>query len=194
MKKFSPNSIVLITIFSALSLFAQSAELTLAQELAEFPDSGAQPITSVVYKNAAGNGMQPVMESTNQVSNLRSAAKDLLKSTSIHINTLNVTIPRTGIFMGNDRVSFSIYAPMQAVNNTLSFAGYIAQARMDESLVTSIQVLSLVAKRQINTKLKYSVKIDNHSHFESAITYKFNPSTDSGKSDIAASVRYTINF
>lgn len=194
MKALNPNAIALITTFSALSSFAQSAELPQVQELAAPVEPGAQPIASFVYKNAANNSIWSDEEYARQLPSLSEAAKSLLKATAIRDNAVSLVIPRTGVIRPGDRAVFSIYAPMQKVNGALSLAGLVSQSRVNDSVVTLAQTVSALATRQVNAELAYSVKADSRSKFDSAIAYRWSPGGDSDKSGVVVSVRYSIKF
>lgn len=194
MKALNTNTIAFLTTFSAISSFAQSSELPLVSELAASPEQGYPLITTVVYRNAANNSMWLEERPVDQVSSLRDAARDWLRATTIRTNALSLSIPRTGVITANDSASFTVYAPMKTVNGALSLAGYVSESRVDDSVVRLVQVLSLIAKRQINTELKYSVKLDSHSNFDSALSYRLDPGADSGSSGVAVSMRYSIKF
>lgn len=193
MNAIKPNTIVFLTTLSAISSFAQSSELTLATTLADATDPGAQPVSTLTDRNPLTKNLEGEV-SVGQASTFWEAEKALWSATSIRTNVLSMTIPRAGIVMGNDRASFSVYAPMQSVNGALSFAGYVSQSRLNDSLVTLVQVLSFAAKRQINTEFAYSVKADRNSKFDSAIAYRLNPGSGSDRHDVVVSVRYSVKF
>ena len=194
MNAIKPNTIVFLTTLSAISSFAQSSELTLATALADPPDPGGQPVSTLSYKKLVTKNLAGAEVSVSQDVTFWQAEKALWNATSIRTNALSITFPRTGIIMENDRASLSIYAPMQSVNGALSFAGYVSQSRMNDSLVKLAQVLSFAARRQINTEFAYSVNVNKYSKFDSIITYRLNAGADSGKSDVVVGVRYDIKF
>lgn len=130
----------------------------------------------------------------NQTSDPEVTAKTLWNAFGIRSNALNMETSRTGMVMSDDHASLAAYAPMQTVNGALTLAGYVSRSRPDDSLVTLIQILSLAARRQINTEFKYSVKINGYSKFDSFITYRLNPASDPNKSGAAAGLRYNIKF
>lgn len=194
MNAIKPNTIVFLTTLSAISSFAQSSELTLATSLADTPDPGAQPVSTLSYKKLVTKNLTGGEVSVTQDVTFWEAEKALWDATSIRTNVLSMNIPLKGIVMENDRASFSVYAPMQSVNGALSFAGYVSQSRMDDSLVKLVQVLSFAARRQINTEFAYSVKTGKNDKFDSTITYRLNPSSDSDRSDVVVGVRYSVKF
>lgn len=194
MHALKPNTIVILTTLSAVSSLAQSSELTLATALAETPDPGAQPIPTLIYRNGVTDTMAVGEVSVRQISAFWEAERALWNATSIRTNVLSMKIPLTGAVMSNDRASFSVYAPMQSVNGALSLAGYVTQSRLNDSLVNLAQVLSFAARRQINTEFAYSVNVDRHSKFDSAITYRLNPDSASDRPDVVVSVRYRVKF
>lgn len=172
---------------------------SLAQSL-DFPpllsatsSTGAQSTTSAMHETTVNS---PVFGgvAVGQTMDSGSTAKAMWNATSIHANTMSMEASRTGMVMGGDHASMAIYAPMQAVNGALSVAGYISQSRLDDSSVTLAQALSLVARRQINTELKYSVEMSSYSKFDSFITCRLNPSHDSDKAGVAAGLRYNLKF
>lgn len=185
MKALNANTIAFLSTISIFSSLAQSADLSPAQEWAPSPDPGFQ---------SAHPALRAGENHPGQASGFGATAKNLLEATSIKTNAASVTFPHTGIFTRNDRAAFSAYAPMQAVNGALSFAEFISQSPLDDSTVALIQVLSLAVKQQINTELKYSLKVDSHRSFDSAITYKLNLGADTDRSDVVVSMRYNIKF
>lgn len=194
MNVIKSNTLVILATLSAISSLALSSELTLSTTLADTADPGGQPISTLSYKKRVTQNLAGVEVSVNQEVTFWEAEKALWNATSIRTNALSITFPRTGIAMENDRASLSIYAPMQSVNGALSFAGYVSQSRMNDSLVKLAQVLSFAARRQINTEFSYAVNMDKYSKFDSIITYRLNAGADSGKSDVVVGVRYNIKF
>ena len=193
MNAFKPNTLVMLTTLSVTSL-AQSAELPRAPELGDTPDPATRTISSIVYKNLVTKTQEVGEDAAGEVNISRYIDKELWNATKIRTNAMSLTIPRTGIFVNNDQASFSVYAPMHSVNGALSFAGYVSQSRMNDSLVMLVQALSFAAKRQINTEFSYSVKLDKNSRFDSAISYSFSPSSSLEKSGVVVSVRYNVKF
>jgi hypothetical protein len=194
MKALNPNNLAFLTTFSALSTFAQSAELTPQLQLTASPERDMQAATTFIYENAASKYLPHGEAHLAQVSSLESAKKKLLNATTIHTNALSMTVPGTAIFSGNDHGSFRVYAPMQTVNGALSVVGYVSESRVDDSLVKLAQILSFAAKQQINAEIAYSLRVDRRSNFDSVITYRLNPASDSEKSGAAVSMRYSIKF
>ena len=194
MKVLHANNIAFMTTLSAVSFFAQSSELLLSPELSSSPESGMQHVTTVAYKNAASKNMWVGEAHVEEVSSLRDTAKSLFAASSIHSNALSLNIPRTGLLMANDNALLSVYAPMKTVNGALSLAGYVSESRVDDSVVRLVQVLSLLATRQINAELKYSVRLDSHSSVDSAVFYRLNLGSDAINSGPVVSVRYHIKF
>lgn len=191
MKALNANTIAFLSTFLIFSPFAQSADFLPTQEWAPLPDSGSQSAHPAWYKNTV---LRAGKNYPGQVSNFGAVAKDLLEVTSIQTNAASVAFPHMGIFTRNDRATFSAYAPMRAVNGALSFAEFVSQSPLDDSTVALIQVLSLAVKQQINTELKYSLKLDNHRSFDSAITYRLNLGADTDRPDVVVSMRYNIKF
>jgi hypothetical protein len=83
---------------------------------------------------------------------------------------------------------------MQGINNALSLVETAIQSKLADSLITFVQALTMVAKRQVNTELTYSVNINNYSRVDSGIIYRLHPIMDSGNSEILASLRYSSKF
>jgi hypothetical protein len=185
------NIIVILAALSPMSLSAQTYDSK--AELAASSFTGMQPIVSVVYKTTAVN---PSVErgAAGQPPDFENKENMLPSARSIRTNNLGMGVYRTDIFTLNDRASFKIYAQTQAVNGVLSFAKAVSKSRLDDALTPWIQGLSLLAKRQINTELTYTLKVNNSSKFDSSIIYRLNPNTDSGKSDVVASLRYHARF
>ena len=182
----------ILAMLSAISPLAQSSDF--APLLVAAPYTDAQSVASVVYENSMARNPLPGGVATDQTFNYGGTAKALWNAARVRTNALNMEVSRTDMVMSNDHASLAIYAPMQAVNVALSFAGYVAQSRLDDSSVTRVQVLSLVAQRQINAELKYSVKTNSYSKFDSFITYKMSPDSDPSKAGASAGVRYNIKF
>lgn len=65
---------------------------------------------------------------------------------------------------------------------------------MDEVWVTAVQALALAENRQLNTEFAYTVPAGKNGKFDSAISYRLIPITDSGKPGLAASLQYQSKF
>ena len=181
----------ILAILPAISSLAQSLDFPPALSAAS--STGAQSTTSAIHGTTVNS---PVFGgvAVGQTLDSGSTAKTIWNATSVHTNTMSMEASRTGMVMGGDHASMAIYAPMQAVNGALSVVGYVSQSRLDDSSVTLAQAMSLVARRQINTELKYSVEMSSYSKFDSAITYRLNPDHDPGKTGAVVSLRYNLKF
>jgi len=178
--------IAVLTAFFAMPSLAQPYDL--ADKLAASPRSGKQPIASVVYKRNLLAGKVLVGQPPGNM------AAPLWDAKNLRISNLSVGGKRTGMFVINDHASFTVYAPTQAVNGALCFARAVSRSSPDNSLTMWIQGLSLVARRQVNTELAYSVTTAGRGRFDSAITYRLNPNTASGNPDVVASLRYSFKL
>lgn len=156
------------------------------------PLATMQHIPSVVYINAATESQ--LAGTVNQISSLENRGNTSLRVLVFRANDLSITNFHSNILAKDDHASFTVNAPMQAVNGALTFAGTVAQTPLDSSLTKQIQLLSLVATRKINAELAYSAKINSYSRFYSAITYRLHPNAGSGKSDVIASFIYKLNL
>ena len=181
-----------LAMLSAISPLAQSSDF--APLLTATPYTDTQSVASVVYENSITRNPLQKGIAADQTFNYGGAAKALWNVARVRTNALNMETSRTDMVMSNDHASLAIYAPMQAVNIALSFAGYVSQSRLDDSSITRIQVLSLVTRRQVNAELKYSVRTNSYSKFDSFITYRMSPDSDPGKAGAAAGLRYNIKF
>ena len=182
----------ILAVFSVIPSLAQPSDFP--PPLATTSYTNAQFVTPAVYENSATKNPSPGWAILNQTPDHGSSAKTLWDAARIRTSTLNMEISRTDMVTGNDHASLTTYAPMQAVNGALSFAGYVSQSRMDDSWVTWIQILSLAAKQQINTEFKYSVKMSSYSKFDSVITYRLNRNPDLNRASVIAGLRYNIKF
>ncbi len=99
-----------------------------------------------------------------------------------------------GMLFAHDSIHTTIYVPVQGVNNVLSLVGTVTQTRVADSVVTMMQALSLIARRQVNTELAYTVPINRNSRIDSAVVYKLHPDSSSGDSEFNASLRYKAWF
>jgi len=154
-----------------------------------------QHISSVVYKSAATENQLSGTLPVTQVPGLGDEASKSSKVKFFRPDRLGMTNSRNNMLIKNDRTSFSLNAPMPAVNGVLSFVGTVYQTPLDGSATKWIQVLSLAATRRINAEYAYSAPINKYSRLDSVIAYRLHPATGSGKSsDVAASLQYSIKF
>lgn len=184
--------IAILAAFSAVPSLAQSPDLVPA--LASTSYTYAQSLAPVVYENPMVTKSAHREVAVGQTPDPEVTAKTLWNAFGVRASALNMEASRTDMVISSDHTSLAAYAPMQAVNGALSFAGLVSQSQLDDSLVTWIQILSLATRRQINTEFKYSVKVSNHSKFDSFITYRLNPASDPNRSSAAAGLRYNIKF
>lgn len=140
--------------------------------------------------------ISPLQEkaTTEQAYSFAGSVRDRWNATSIRTNAMSMEISRTGLVVNNDRASLLIYAPMQAVNGALSFVGFASQSRLNDSSVNLIQALSLVAKRQVNAELRYSVMTNSYGKLDSLISYRLNSNSDPDSGGVTIGLRYNIGF
>jgi hypothetical protein len=193
---------VMNTLISRIFLVL-AALLPMSSLAQPFETGPAQPSASVfmpqaalpeAYKNVAGENQAAETLSVDQASSFGGGGNASLRRMVFRTNDLSVTNFRDNMLVKNDRASFTVNAPMPAVNGALGFAGIVSQAPLDSSLIKWVQVLSLVATRKINAELAYSAKINNYSRFDSAITYRMRPDAGSGESGVVASFKYSVSF
>lgn len=192
MNIISLSIVAIFATFSAMPTLAQSPDIAPATASTSY--TYAQSLAPVVYENPMVAKPAPAGVAMGQTPSPEPTAKALWNAFGVRTSALNMETSRTGVVMSDDHISLAAYAPMQAVNGALTLAGYISRSRLDDSLVTWVQILSLATRRQINTEFKYSVKVSNHSKFDSFITYRLNPASDPNRSSAAAGVRYNIKF
>jgi hypothetical protein len=184
--------LIISSIFSIMGAFFSMPSL--AQSFESNQVSGAMPqdMSSVVYKNAtAGNQLAGTVD---QAPGLGDGANTSLTVRFFRANDLSMTNSRSNMISTNDRASFTMNAPTPVVNGALSFVGTVCQTPLDGSVTKWIQALSLAVTQKINAAFAYSAKINKYSSFDSAITYRLHPATDTGRSDVVASIRYGIKF
>jgi len=184
----SSNFSVLAALLSMPS-FAQIFESDPVADIS--PSAMTQHFPSGVYKNAEFEN-QPV--GVDAIPGFDNGMNASLNVKFFRVDGLGMTNSRSNMFSKNDRASFTANAPMPAVNDTLCFVGTVFQTQLDSSVTKWIQVLSLVATQKINASFAYSAKVDKYSGFDSAITYRLHPATDSGRTDVVVSVQYGIKF
>ena len=142
------------------------------------------------------SGVKPAIASPSAmyIPNLGEVTHNQIKFICVCSNSLSGTINHSGLLVNNDHINSSIYVPMQGINNALSLVETAIQSKLADSLITFVQALTMVAKRQVNTELTYSVNINNYSRVDSGIIYRLHPIMDSGNSEILASLRYSSKF
>ncbi len=192
MKTLMSSIFSVLTALLSLSSLAQPFGVSPVQVL---PSATMQQyISPVVYKNAATESQLAGTVSVDQISGFGGRTNTSLKAIVFRTDDLSITNSRSNMLVKDDRASFTVNAPMQVVNGVLTFAGTVAQAPLESSLTRLVQVISLAATRKINAELAYSAKMNSYSRFDSVITYRLHPNTDSGKSDVVASIKYKINL
>ena len=192
MKTLMSNIFAVLTALLSMSSLALPFGVSPAQVL---PSATMQQNTpSVVYKNTATENQLAGTLSVDQIPGFRDRANTPQKAIVFRTHDLSITSFRSNMLVKDDRASFTVNAPMQAVNGALTFVGTVAQTPLESSLTRLIQVISLVATRKINAELAYSAKMNSYSRFDSVITYRLHPNTDSGKSDVVASINYKISL
>lgn len=182
---------VLAAISSAPSL-AQSFEASPAQALAS--NTLREYMAPVSYKNSATENLLAGNQAVDQTSSLADGTNTSRKLRVIRTKDMSVANYRSNMLIRDDHASFTVNAPMPAVNSALTFAGTVLQTQLDDALTRWVQMLSLVATRKINAEIAYAAKIDKDSRFDSVIAYKLRPNSDSGKPMVVASIRYGVRF
>ena len=180
-------------VLAALSSMVSTAQ-TFGTEPVSAASSSATPqhILSVVYKKITADNKLTGM---NQIPGLGDGTNATLKVSFFRPDDLVITSSRNNIFSISDRTSFTVNAPTPEVNRTLSLVGTAFQTPVDSSLTKCMQVLSMAVSRKINAAFAYSARINKSSRFDTAITYKLFPATDSGKSsELVASFQYGIKL
>ena len=190
-------NLIVSGVFSALAALSSMPSLAQSEEKPiSMPPSSAtqQHILSVAYKNATIEKYTAEPISVNQLPDFGVDANTELKLKSFRSEGLSMMNFRNNTLIKNDLTSFTVNAPTPGVNGALSFVGAVYQTQVDSTLTKWIQVLSLVATRKISAEFAYSAKVNKYSSFDSAITYRLHPATDSGKSDVVASIHYGVKF
>jgi hypothetical protein len=178
----------IIAILTALLSKPSSAEMS--ESSPTLP--GTQSVVSVTYKNSIARNSMITKASTDQsVEAVTSGSPNII---AVRGNNMSMSISRVALFARNDHFSSAVYAPMQNVNHALSLIGTVFQTRIEDSMVTWIQALSLLAKRQINTELSYSIQVNDYSKLDSVISYRLDPNTNDGKPKAIASLQYHIKL
>lgn len=188
---------VTLSVIAILAAFLSKPSAAQASGANSILDMGAPPIVmSVTYKNLAAQnfGTEKSSASPSPASVAVAVAVAGPSHRSIHKNSMSTSIDRANMLTGNDQFSSTIYAPMQGVNNVLSLVEAAFHSSLDDTLIAWIQALSVIARRQINTELAYSVKVSKTSKFDSVLSYKLDPGSDSGKPTVIASLQYHAKF
>ena len=185
-------TIAVVTALTPVSSFAATPNPDATKAAIAQP---APNITAAVaFKNIIAETQSTNNASANMPNNFGEADNFLSRIRNNRINNLGMGIQRTMLYMGNDRASFNVYVPTESVNRVLSVAKAIPQSPLEDTHAALIQTLLLLSKQQINTKLAYSVKLDGHSNFDSAIVCRLNTDSGTGKFDVAANVRFSSRF
>ena len=178
-----------LAALSSVSLLAQSFEVS---PVADTSSSAIlQPMSSIAYRNAAVENHLAGVDTLPGFGNGTNAS---LNVNLFRVDSLGMTNSSSNMLSRNDRASFTVDAPMPVVNGALCFAGTVSQAPLDSSVTRWVQVLSLAATRKINASFAYSAKFSKYSSLDSAITYRLHPASDSGRSDVVASLQYSTRF
>jgi len=98
------------------------------------------------------------------------------------------------LFGKGDRASVAASAPKPMVSLVHYLIESVLQTPADSAVTKWIQFFSLAITQRINTVISYSAKINKFSSFDSVITWKLHPVTDSGRSDMGANVQYVVRF
>ena len=179
----------IVAAFSSVSLLAQSFEVNPVADAPPF--AVLQPTSSIGYKNAA---VEYQLAGVNTLPGFENGTNASLNVNLFRVDSLGMTNSSSNMLSRNDRASFTVDAPMPVVNGALCFAGTVSQAPLDSSVTRWTQVLSLAATRKINASFAYSAKFSKYSSLDSAITYRLHPASDSGISDVVASIQYSLKF
>jgi hypothetical protein len=153
--------------------------------------SEAQLVMPVTYKNAMTEP-RAAKPSADQFAGSKASRWPAIRF--VRGNNISKSISRVNLFTRSDRFSSAIYAPMRKVNNALSFMGTVLQTQWEDSMVAWIQTLSLLARRQVNADFSYSMRVDDHSRFDSIVSYRLDPATNQGKPSAIASLQYHSRF
>jgi hypothetical protein len=187
------TTLSIITILAALLSKPSSAQTSEPDSVLLAPHSSeTQLIMPVTYKNAMIGNPGAAKPSADQPAG--SGVSGWPPIRFVRSNNISKSISRVSLFTRNDRFSSAIYAPMREVNNALSFVGTALQTQWEDSMVAWIQTLSLLARRQINTDLSYSIRVDDHSKFDSVISYRLDPASNQGKPSAMVSLQYHARF
>lgn len=190
--KVKSSVFAVFAVLLSMPLLAQSFGANPVSDTS--PSAMPQHIPSVVYKNAATANQLAGTISVDQTAGFGEGQNTSLRVRFFRANGLSMENSRSNMFIKDDHASFTVNAPTPLVNGALSFVGTVYQTPVDSSVTKVLQVLSLVATRRINAEFSYSAKVNKYSSFDSVIAYRLHPATDSGKSDVVASVRYGIKF
>lgn len=163
-------------------VFVASAAAVPAQ-FATFPGN-----ISIVSGNLAG------ATSSIHIPSLGETADRRMNVISVRDNLFSGGIGGSGMLVNNDRVYTSVYVPMRGINNALTLVGTAMQSRLADSLVTLVQAISVVARRQVNTELSYSLNVNGHSRVDSMITCRLRTDATGGNAAVVASLRYNSRF
>lgn len=184
--------ILAIILSPAQSSSAQSNDSSLTPPTTSF--FWGQPISPILQKNPPVENPEPEWNFVNRnysLENTKNASFYIKKSS---VNNLSIGISRTKMFTHNDRASFTLYTPIPTVNRHSSSTKISASSPMDNVWLSLIQALSLTGSRKINSAFTYSVPVNKDSKFDSTISYRLSPITDSGKPGMTASLQISGQF
>ena len=182
----------IFSVLAALLSMPSFAQLFEADPLSDVsPSAMTQHIPSGLYKYTAAENQ---LAGVDTIPGFEHGTNTSLNLKFFRVDSLGITNSRSNMLSENDHASFTANAPMPIVNGTLCFVGTVFQTQLDSYVTKWIQVLSLVATQKINASFAYSAKVNKYSNFDSAITYRLHPASDSGNSDVVASIKYSIKF
>lgn len=184
--------IAVLFAFLPLSSFAEPDGLNSA--IAPHSVLRAQFAPPVKNTNPISGNLTSIGSSAIYIPDLGESTNTRSKIISVHSYSLSGGIGGSGMLANNDHVYSSIYVPMQGVNNALSIVETALQSKLADSLVTLVQAIFLVAKRQENSELSYSVGVNDYSRIDFTISYRLHPGINSLDSEAMASLRYNSRF
>ena len=150
------------------------------------------PVSSVIYRNAGTDGNLSGNTATEKLEDIGSRTSITLKH--YRPKELNVTKFHEDVFGDNDRVLFTVNAPMKTTNGLLTVLSAAAHTQLDSSVIKTAQLMSLIATRELTAEFAYTVDIDKASKFDAIFSGRLNRKTDSDQTDLAASVNYVLKF
>lgn len=110
------------------------------------------------------------------------------------IESLRLASTGSNALRDGDNYSFVARAMTSRVNGMLSLVSTAKQAKVDGSVAQWLQILSLLATREINAEFAYSMKLSKHSSLDSGISCNLHPVSGNGMADMAAHIQYTFRF
>ena len=185
MKMVSEISVVAVMLF--IPSLAQSVE----------GDSSAGVTTLYIptaeYRGMhTGAGVDAVFE--NMIPSPELAGREPSRIKIYRAEGLSMANTGSNMLLRDDSFYFTTKAMTSNVNGILSFISTARQSKLDDSTTRWIQVLSLLATREINTELAYSVPLSRSSSIDSNISCNLRIVSGTGAADMAAHIRYNFKF